>query len=280
MAPLRSRLDEVLSAGFAHMRLVPTGMRSNKRNVASDWEEVAMELEAARTRDEEDRQAHKYLKSVSDDELSKQAKQLAREQKAMPKNRLGAKHAANRYGLQELMDAYGDDGGREAAKERLRNEYAASPESLQGLVGDDDDDEDDEKLYSEFTDEDLLQEFVNNGDVADRLHADEALGVDEVREELEALKESPVPMTNALRNKIKRRMISEWVNKHPGVSLPREDPMVKYLMEDLAKLGTGPITWDGIRQTWRVLENERRTGFRERNKRSKYRDIPVPKRYP
>ena len=195
----------------------------------------------------------------------------------MPKNRLGAKHAASHYGVQELMDAYRDDGGRKAAKERLRKDHAASPNSLKELAGEYSDD--DEKLYSEFSKEDVLQEFVNNGDVADRMHADETLDVYEVREELEELKESPVPMNNNQRNRIKRSMIKEWVYKYPGLSLERSDPMVKYLMEDLAELGADPISWEAIRQTWRVLDAERRTGFREAHKRSGYRRMPVPERY-
>ena len=282
MAPLRSRIDEVLSAGLAHMRLAPTGMLSDKRKATSDedWEEVARELKTARKRDDEDRRARAFLHSMGVNELSRQAEQLAREEEAMPKNRLGAKHAASHYGVQELMDAYRDDGGREAAKERLRKEHAASPNSLKELEGEYSDD--DEKLYSEFTEEDVLQEFVNNGDVADRMHADETLDGYEVREKLEELKElkeSPVPMTNNQRNLIKRAMIKEWVHKHPGVSLPREDPMVEYLMKDLAKLGAAPISWEAIRQTWRVLAKEHLTGFREAHKRSGYRQIQVPERY-
>ena len=57
MSPPRSRLDEVLSAGLAHMRLAPTGMGEGKRDAAAaDLEDVDREPKVALTRHDKDQE--------------------------------------------------------------------------------------------------------------------------------------------------------------------------------------------------------------------------------
>lgn len=266
MVAHRNRIDEVLSAGLARMRLEPTGGKNDKRKATSDakayWEDLKSALEMAKVRNDQERDALEYLETVRGDEIHKQ---LKREEEAN----------AN-YSLDELIDAYRDYGGRKAAMEQMRRDYDASRNDMNALKNKQDTDDYDEELWSEFLealknkqgDDDydeelwsrvshdlLLQTFAWNGDAVDRLHSDDP--------PLQVPKRPRLPVDNTRRNninKIKREFITNWVNEHPLETLKKSDPIVTYLMEDLDKLGTGPITWESIKQTWRYLNDRRRLG--------------------
>ena len=250
MAAHRSRIDEVLSAGLARMRLAPTGMLSDKREATSDeedWEQVAREQYDADTRKHRDLRARAYMNSLSDSEHRRQDKQLRREVRAMPEvseaaeERLHKEHAASHYSLEELMDAYSHGGG------------------------------DDNNQDPEFTEEDYFRVFVDNSSSSDRRQEDD---------EFPTVEESAA-RNKKTRDKIKRNVIKAWLDRHPrpDAKLLITDPIVKYLMEDLVGVGADPLSWATILQTWRVIRDERLTGFREANKRSGGRRVPVPERY-
>ena len=233
MATLRSRIDEVLSAGLARMRLAPTGMLSDKREATSDeedWEQVAREQYDADTRKHRDLRALAYMNSLSDSEHRRQDKQLRREVRAMPKvseeveERLRKEYAASHYSLEELMDAYSHGGG-------------------------DDNDE-----YPEFTEEDYFREFVDNSSSSDRRQRDD---------EFPTVDESAAD-NNKARDKIKRDMLNEWVDRNPDArTLTRTDPLVKYLMEELGMGWADPLSWAQISKTFRDIKTHRRLGRRD-----------------
>ena len=139
MAPLLSRLDEVLSAGLAHMRLAPTGMQSGKRNQESYLEDLENELQIARKRhqahEEEEQKLFEWLEPVKLDSLTSKVNETYR--KLTPRQK-------------ETLD------------KRLAKAAAAR--------------EIEEELFNDelFNDE-LFREYLDGLEAAERLHADEVL---------------------------------------------------------------------------------------------------------
>ena len=146
MAPLLSRLDEVLSAGLAHMRLAPTGMKpsktdmqSGKRNWESYLEDLEKELQNAPKRhqahEEEEQKLFEWLEPVKLDSLTSKVnetyRKLTKRQKETLDQRL-AKAAAAREIEEELFN-------------------------------------------DELFNDELFREYLDGLEAAERLHADEVL---------------------------------------------------------------------------------------------------------
>lgn len=152
MAPLHSRLDEVLSAGLAHMRLAPTGMRAGERHADSDWADVSRALnaarEAAREREDREQELLRNLDSVDAADLAREVNkhvaQLTKRQKQGLDARLAK--AAAEYEINALDEW-----------EKLKPD--------DGVVY--------ETPHVPLTEEELFLSFIMNSDRADQLHAEE-----------------------------------------------------------------------------------------------------------
>lgn len=232
MAPLRSRIDEVLSAGLAHMRLAPTGTRAEKRNAPLDWGEVAAALnvagEAKRTRDKEEQEREQEL---LEDLRSVGVRELTREVN---------KHVAR------LTPA--DKAGLDKRLADAADHYTIDPLEAWKLLGVDKDD-DDEPPSVQLTEEELWQAFIMQSDLANQLYADETLVPHDERK-------AP-RVTRREFNEIRNRELSKWVHDNPGEKLTNRHRLVKYLMTELPVYGVEAPSWDSIREKWKKLEKER-----------------------
>ena len=211
MVPLRSRIDEVLSAGLAHMRLAPTGMNPNrkpgmqpgKRNADPYWKNVEKELETALKRqkahEEEEQKLSEFVAPVQLDYLTRKVEK---------------KYNSLTERLQE--------------KHNRRLAKAASARALE-----------EDLLNDELLNDQLLREYLDGLEASERLRADEVL------EEYET---SNVPMTLTKRNEIANTVLLVWHNNHRGEELEESDDVVRYLTITLPQLGADALTWDEIQE--------------------------------